>query len=152
MSTNLVETINRYGFEYVDRMTVVDGIPILDRAPDWGPKGKYAKKTGFVYLWVKLRDGEIHDVAYVGKAGKTVHKRFNEHRGGVRDGNKKAMLNRDRLAEWTSDPRNTMAMYARHSPIISVNDELLSSYGIDEESFILKFKKLGCDLWNFFPG
>jgi hypothetical protein len=40
-------------------------------------------------------------------------------------------------------------LWARPSPTMTVNDEQMCIVSVDEESFIEKFRKMGCDLWNF---
>jgi len=108
------------------------------------------KTTGLVYLWVKYTNNVLVDIAYVGKAGRTLRMRCGQHHGGWRESLKTPDIesNRTRIISWLAEPENSIQLFARVSPVLDINDEKICSYSIDEESFIKKFRNMNCALWN----
>lgn len=147
----ITDNFARYGFHTVGTIELdsASGLPRFVLDPDYRGRGAHTKKHGWVYAWVRESGGQIQDVCYIGKAGQTLRKRFREHTGGFRgtSKSKKGLNNCSRLQRCIQSG-SRIVLYARHSVMITVNDEQLSAYGIDEESFIIKFRRLGCDLWN----
>jgi hypothetical protein len=149
---NLIE---QYNFMPAGKIVYTEStsLPKFQFNDDWIKQGQHAKKTGLVYLWVKYTDNEFVDIAYVGKAGRTLRMRAGQHMGGWKGSLSKAgENNRVRIIDWLANSNNSLAVYARHSPMLTINDEEICSYSIDEESFIKKFRNLNCNLWNFQPG
>jgi hypothetical protein len=152
---NIVEAIAKYNFNPAGDVTVPAGSdhPKFSLTEDWVRKGPNAKKTGLVYIWVKTVDGTIVDVAYVGKAGRTLKGRLSQHKGGFTDKTrvrKSKQSNSDKFQSWLgASPANGIKIYARHSPVQSVCDELVSMFSVEEEAFIQKFHNMGCNLWNY---
>lgn len=139
--------LRNYGFTEAGDIIVSDtGVPAFDLRPEWCKSGTLGRHQGLVYLWVDVTDSEFN-IKYVGKAGKTLQKRLSEHVGGFRGGSKTGVKNAHRICE-TKEQGRTLKVYARLSQMITINDELLNSYSIDEESFIVKFRNMGFELWN----
>lgn len=144
---NVTETLDRYGFAEAGDIVLSDsGIPGFRLTADWQRSGLRGQHQGLVYLWVDVTNSD-YKIKYVGKAGKTLQKRLSEHVGGFRGGSKTGVQNAHRICECLDQDR-TLKVYARPSPVIVINDEMLNSYSIDEESFIVKFRKQGHELWN----
>jgi hypothetical protein len=154
VGNNMHNLINLYNFIPAGEIILPENtlLPKFQFNNDWVKQGQHAKKTGLVYLWVKYTNNEFVDIAYVGKAGRTLRMRAGQHMGGWKGSLSKAgENNRVRIIDWLANNNNTLVVYARHSPILKINDEEISSYSIDEESFINKFRNLGCNVWNFQP-
>jgi hypothetical protein len=155
VGNNMLNLIEQYNFITAGEIVHLENtvLPKFQFNNDWVKQGEYAKKSGLVYLWVKYIDSEFVDIAYVGKAGRTLRMRAGQHQGGWKSSLSKAgENNRVRIIDWLGNCNNNLKVYARVSPILTINDEEISSYSIDEESFIKKFRNLGCNLWNFQPG
>ena len=151
-TSNIDDAINKYGFIPAGQLIIPAGtvLPKFALTEDWVRKGACAKVTGLVYLWVKCDQTGVVDVAYVGKAGKTLKGRFSQHKGGFSGANgKTGENNATRITEWLSNPDHSIMLWARPSPTMTINDEQMCMVSVDEESFIEKFRKMGCDLWNF---
>lgn len=149
---NIETSINQYYFMPAGYLELPDGggLPKFDLNAAWVRKGNYAKVTGLVYLWVKYNDAGIVDIAYVGKAGKTLKGRCTQHRGGFSGANgKTGQNNATRITDWLSVPGNRLMLWARPSATQLINDESVCMVSVDEESFIQKFRNAGCELWNF---
>jgi hypothetical protein len=154
VGNNMNNLINLYNFIPAGEIVYADNVllPKFQFNNDWIKQGQHSNKTGLVYLWVKYTNNKFVDIAYIGKAGRTLRMRAGQHMGGWKSSLSKAgENNRIRIVDWLSNSNNSIMVYARHSPILTINDEAISSYSIDEESFIKKFRNLGCDLWNFQP-
>ena len=152
---NIEAAINKYNFLLAGNLELPDGggLPKFDLNSAWVRKGHYAKVTGLVYLWVKYNDAGVVDIAYVGKAGKTLKGRCTQHRGGFSGANgKTGENNATRITHWLSVPGNRLMLWARPSPTQLINDESVCMVSVDEESFIQKFRNAGCELWNFQAG
>jgi hypothetical protein len=151
MNQVITDNLSKYGFQPVGSIELdpESGVPKFVLNPEHRGRGSEAKKHGWVYAWVRVSQEQIQDICYIGKAGQTLRKRFREHTGGFRgtSGSKKGLNNCSRLQQCIQSG-SRIVVYARHSAMITVNDEQLSAFGIDEESFIIKFRHLGCDLWN----
>lgn len=155
MTAQIEEIVAKYGFQHAGELELDEAtnLPKFSLYEDWLGKGTQSKKTGIVYLWIKMSGDQIADVTYVGKAGKTLKTRCGQHQGGFsgKSKSKKGLTNARNLREWLTVNGNRVMVYARVSPVIEINDERLSAVSIDEESFIQKFTRLGCALWNFAP-
>lgn len=154
MSHNKIieNAINKYQFMPAGELVLPDGggLPKFDLNSAWVRKGSYSKVNGLVYLWVKYNNDVAVDIAYVGKAGKTLKDRFSQHRGGFNGSNGKTGANiAARITEWVNGTDKRLLIWARPSLVTSINDEQISMVSVDEESFIQKFRNAGCDLWNF---
>jgi len=151
----IVDAITKYDFNPAGEIVVVEDSqhPKFILNDDWVRKGTNAKKTGLVYIWVKTVNSAIVDVTYVGKAGRTLKGRLSQHKGGFTDKTrirKTKKSNRDKFCEWLSaNTANGLKIYARHSPVQSVCDEMVSMFSVEEEAFIQKFHNMGCKLWNY---
>ena len=98
---------------------------------------------GFVYLWVEISNSN-YNVVYVGKAGKTLKDRCNQHTGGFNGGSITGKKNADLISKGLMSG-NRYLVYARKSPLMSICDEYVPSECIEELAFI---KKLSGSLWN----
>ncbi len=141
--------INNYNFEKAGEIIIVenDKFPMWALDEEWTKKGCNSEKTGIVYLWVLFKEGRIFDVAYVGKAEKTLKDRAAQHRQGFKGNSKKGLSNGEKIIQHLKNPNNKIEIYARESPLDKINDEEISMVSADEDSFIQKFRK-DCELWN----
>lgn len=152
---NIVDAITKYNFNPAGDIVIPEGEkhPKFVLNDSWVRKGENAKKTGLVYIWAKTVNGAITDIAYVGKAGRTLKGRLSQHKGGFTDKTrvrKTKQSNSDKFQAWLgANPSNGLRIYARHSPIQSVCDEQVSMFSVEEEAFIQKFHNMGCKLWNY---
>lgn len=101
-------------------------------------------KQGFVYLWVEVLK-QIYTVVYVGKAGKTLKSRCDQHLNGFHGGSIAGKDNA-RLLRLGINNGNRYFLYARKSPMISIcGEDDIPSECVEELAFI---KKLKSSLWN----
>ncbi|HEY7884919.1 MAG TPA: hypothetical protein VIC08_08250 [Cellvibrionaceae bacterium] len=99
---------------------------------------------GFVYLWVEVSE-HAHTMVYVGKAGKTLKARCNQHLGGFRGGSSAGLKNANLLRNGM-DNGYRYFLYARKSPLVKMCGEDNINYEcVEELAFIKKFKST---LWN----
>lgn len=112
---------------------------------------KNHKHEGWVYVWVKVDAlGGLFDVCYVGKAGKTLRARCNQHTRGLNGGSKRGLAHAVRIVEWLmASPTNEIHVYARQSAKQKVLDEAkVSMCEAEERAMIQKLRKQGAELWN----
>lgn len=106
--------------------------------------GTESSDQGFVYLWVEV-SGQSYTVVYVGKAGKTLRARCNQHLGGFHGGST-AGLENARLLRQGIGKGNRYLLYSRKSPLMQLcGEDNIPSECIEELAFIKKFKQT---LWN----
>ena len=99
---------------------------------------------GLVYIWVEVSE-HSHTVVYVGKAGRTLRARCNQHLGGFHGGSKAGQENA-RFLRQGIDKGNRYLLYARKSPLVTLFGEDNIPYEcVEELAFIKKFKPT---LWN----
>lgn len=89
-------------------------------------------KSASVYVWVACKsDGEFK-VLYVGKAGKGVHLRCNQHMGGfVNSGT--GRKNATELKRYLSDGHE-VRVYARQSSVMEIFGQVVSLYSAEEDA------------------
>jgi len=103
-----------------------------------------SSEHGFVYLWVEVTE-HAHTVVYVGKAGKTLKARCDQHLGGFHGGSCAGLKNAALLRKGM-DHGYRYFLYARKSPLVTVFGEDNIPYEcVEELAFIKKFKST---LWN----
>jgi hypothetical protein len=99
---------------------------------------------GFVYLWVEVSE-HFHTVVYVGKAGKTLKARCDQHIVGFHGGSNAGLKNA-RLLRKGIDKGNRYFLYARKSPLVTLcGEDNIPCECVEELAFIKKFKPT---LWN----
>ena len=76
---------------------------------------------GYVYLWAEEDESSIR-VVYVGKAGKKMKKRCNEHRGGFKGGSKTGKKHSDNILDGIARKKH-YCVYARKSVTILDDEE-----------------------------
>lgn len=148
---NINDAINNYKFEKAGKIIIdeKDKFPKWDLDEKWTKNGCNFEKTGIVYLWVLFKEDKIFDVAYVGKAGKTLKDRASQHRQGFKGNSKKGLSNGEKIQQYLKIPNSKIEIYARESKKREFNDEIISIVSADEESFIQKFRvRIKCELWN----
>lgn len=144
--TDVMDMLQYYKFHEAGLLTLSEsGVPEFQLNPVWYKSGALGSHCGVVYLWLDITDESA--VKYVGKAGKTLQKRLSEHVGGFRGGSKTGLRNAALITHCLSQ-NGCIKVFARHSGMMQVNDEMINSYSIDEESFIMKFRNMGFELWN----
>ncbi len=103
-----------------------------------------SNEHGFVYLWVEVTK-HAHTVVYVGKAGKTLKARCNQHLGGFHGGSGAGLKNAA-LLRIGMDRGCRYFLYARKSSLVTVCGEAnIPNECVEELAFIKKFKST---LWN----
>jgi len=145
---HLLPILSQYQFQEAGAIVTVSDsvIPKFILTSQWTDRTKSGATHGLVYLWVAVTDHSMN-ILYVGKAGGTLRKRCAEHTGGFRGGSTTGIRNRNSLNELLHQGIE-IRVYARLSPVIMINDESVNSVSIDEESFIMKFRKLHYNIWN----
>lgn len=145
---NLLSILSQYQFQ--EAGSIVSNpetdIPQFVLTPQWTDHNASGATRGSVYLWVAV-SATVLNILYVGKAGGTLRKRCAEHTSGFRGGSVTGVRNRNSLNEILHQG-TIIRVYARPSPVILINDESVNSVSIDEESFIMKFRKMNYNLWN----
>ncbi|MDG3039809.1 hypothetical protein [Roseicyclus marinus] len=106
-----------------------------NEAPVFRPvKGSRPTKEPSVYLWIAERVGqEKIEVLYVGKAGKGVEQRSNQHQAGFRGsvtGRKNALV----LLEILSDVNTRIRVFARRADTAELFGTCVSLYSSEEEA------------------
>lgn len=113
-------------------------------------KGDFAKSLGWVYLWVAFTGKDFANVFYVGKAGKTLKARCDQHVGGFRGGSKKGIKNAENIYAFLSEGENKrLELLARKSDTTTLFGETnISLCEVEEIALIQKLRKMGQPLWN----
>ncbi len=113
-------------------------------------KGDTAKDEGWVYLWIAFTGNDLTDVFYVGKAGKTLKARCNQHVGGFRGGSTKGQENSKNIRNFLeADKTNRLELHARKSAVDTILQETqISLCEAEEIAMIKKLRGLGYGLWN----
>lgn len=96
------------GFDRAAMVFVRDGVPdavFTDFGESVGPG---------VYCWVERNQEGVEEIIYVGKFGKTLPKRFKEHRGGFRNGSGSG-IKKSRYIYESLDSGSTVSIYAKAS-------------------------------------
>ena len=150
----MIQKVLNYDFLYAGEITSKNvhrqPVPIFTLTEDFDT-GKYSKLPGWVYLWVLKDNKGKQSVCYVGKAGKTIKDRCNQHRNGARQspsGSNKGRSNAKNIGDHLEKHKNnSIQIYARRSPDGSILDERVNLCEIEEKAMIEKCKK-SFDLWN----
>ncbi|MBO6523199.1 MAG: hypothetical protein JJ971_05180 [Balneolaceae bacterium] len=93
-------------------------------------------QKGFVYIWVEKFES-TYSIVYIGKAGKTLHARFSQHKGGFNGGSVTGRKNGVLIKNGISLGKRYL-IYARKSPLIEVFGEQVPSESIEEIALIKK--------------
>jgi hypothetical protein len=93
-------------------------------------------RLGWVYLWVAER-GDTVEICYVGKAGHSLKKRFDQHAGGF----KHSTTGRQHAQKLTEllERGQPVTVYARHSDYEKRFDQTVSMCCVDELALIARF-------------
>ena len=118
--------------------------------PDFEANGKKGTDYGWVYVWIGVHPNNQLEPLYVGKAGKTFHKRCGEHKQGFYTsvtGKKNAQKIND---FYSSNAISEIHVYVRHSEFgEKFGVECISMCEFEEVALIKKFKLDGFKLWNY---
>lgn len=116
----------------------------------FGSGGRMARDEGWVYLWAQYQGDQLVDVCYVGKAGKTLRARCDQHVGGFKGSSKKGESNGHGVRAFLSlSPGHRIRLFARKSPVARILDEDdVSLCEAEERAVIAKMRRLGASLWN----
>lgn len=127
-----------------------DGAPLFLLQDAFRKDKEVGRAHGWVYVWAKFHTDLLVDVCYVGKAGKALELRCEQHFGGFKGGSKKGMLNGQRLRQFlTASSDHSVKIFARKSPEAQLLEEDgVSLCEVEERAMIMKMRRLGAGLWN----
>lgn len=135
---DLLNSLASFGFAKVGSLVLDDS-----RHPKFGLH-EVCAGHGWVYLWLEVSDSAT-SVVYVGKAGKTLGARCEQHRGGFKGGSATGTQHARRLCTGI-DAGKRYELWARKSEIITLFGEAgISMSEAEERAFIQKFQPR----WNF---
>ncbi|WP_155846493.1 GIY-YIG nuclease family protein [Aquaspirillum serpens] len=97
---------------------------------------------GWVYIWLEINKDEVK-VVYVGKAGKTLQQRCQEHRRGFKN-SVTGKAHAERIREGIKMGKH-YELWSRKAQVTTLfEEENISMVEIEERAFIQKF----CPAWN----
>lgn len=121
----------RYGFKRAGEISLIGGLPSFRLTHN-------SKDSGWVYLWIEV-SAEHRFIVYVGKAGKTLQERCQQHSGGFRR-SVPGMAHAERFRVGFANSRS-YEIFARKSETLVVHGESdISASGLEELAFIKKFQ------------
>jgi len=92
--------------------------------------------SGFVYFWVEKYSSNFN-IVYIGKAGKTMKQRCDQHTGGFKGGSKTGKAHSDRIITGINN-KKTYSVYARKAKTASILGEDNISLCCAEEISLIK--------------
>jgi hypothetical protein len=127
-----------------------NAVPKFQLESAFSRKGTSGKALGWVYVWTKFKSDALVDICYVGKAGKTLRERCDQHVGGFKGSTKKGILNGQQIRQFLSESADhALRVYARKSPNERIlEEESVSMCEAEERAMITKMRRLGAGLWN----
>lgn len=144
--SDLAEELKNFGFEKKGDI-ILNGTEAL-------PEFKFINPPldtyeGHVYLWVIEKNGIPFKIVYIGKAGKTLIKRFNQHKNGFKSngGSKKGLSNGVELLNFLRKDTK-IAFYARQSQRIEILGQPNVSLCDAEENALISYYKKDHPLFN----
>lgn len=147
-----IVALQRLGFKAAGSIELPVGsdVPLFNLDQQFTGKGESRKAIGWVYLWAKYASGSLTDVCYVGKAGKTLKARCDQHVGGFKGSTKKGEINGQHVRQFLSLSReNSLVVFVRKSPEQRVLEEDgVSLCEVEERAMIMKMRRIGAGLWN----
>ena len=137
--TEFNQILCHYSFCKTGDITLVDGNPRFANT-------EFTNECGWVYLWVKKR-GEEFFIVYVGKAGRTLRERCEQHKNGfINSVTGKGHAERFRKGFKNG---NEYELYGRKSDIETIlGEQNIPMECVEEIVFIQKFRELNQPLWN----
>jgi len=125
------ELIDKYGFKrYADIVDSNDGRAKFDNVEP------SCTGFGYVYLWVEESNNDVK-VVYVGKAGKSMEKRCDQHRGGFNGGSKTGERHSKNIVNGIKEGKK-YHVYARKSEMREILGEKDISMCCIEEIALIK--------------
>jgi hypothetical protein len=135
ISLQLKSILDRFNFSIAGEILLLNGSLTFDL------KSK-SPETGLVYLWIEISES-TSNVVYVGKAGRTLHFRCNQHKSGFKN-NVTGRAHAKRIRFGIGQGCRYL-IYFRKSLIGSILDEnTIPMESVEEIAFIKKFRPL----WN----
>jgi hypothetical protein len=99
---------------------------------------------------VKEDASKRFDVCYVGKAGRTLWARCNQHVGGFHGGSTTGISRKNMISEYLKGGVDRkITLYARKSPDQTIlGEHNVSMCEVEERAMISKLRRRHADLWN----
>jgi hypothetical protein len=136
---DLKQRLVNCNFEHWGEVVITDGL--VRFCPRTTVKDR---RTGFTYVWAERnKAGLLVDPLYIGKAGKTLSKRFRDHQGGF-DGGSTSGVRLATNIKASVAAGSQILVWVRHAEIIPVLGQPISFCHIEEPALILAWKPL----WN----
>lgn len=133
----LVQSMSSLGFSKA-------GDVILDSK--CGPNFALAEKQtvqGWVYIWLEM-GGDEAKVVYVGKAGKTLHERCDQHVGGFKGGSTTGSAHATRIRAGIENGK-CYELWSKKADVVTLfGEKNISMVDAEERVFIQKFRPI----WN----
>lgn len=154
----LEKLLNDYDFICVGAITTFNTTPrrAKNPAPYSAPKFNLFPefkddRRAWVYLWVLKSRSGLEQVCYVGMAGGTLKKRFQEHTNGARPYPSGSVTGRNNVKKMDvfigESSGNSISIYARKSKWGKVLGEKICLNSVEELAVIDKCKRY-FELWN----
>lgn len=140
-----------YGFIHAGDIALDPaGVLRFNLLPAFLRRGEHHAHHGWVYLWTGVHADGVHEVFYVGKAGKALTDRCSQHLGGFGGGSKKGVRLAQHLREFFGGAAGRCVhVYARKSPTAVMLDEPdITLCEAEERAMIAKMRRVGATLWN----
>jgi hypothetical protein len=100
------------------------------------------KKHGHVYMWVLEKNKQPREILYIGRAGKTLKSRCNQHLGGFRGGSNSGKRNAEVILLKLKEKGASIGVYSRYSRQLTILGQRgISLSHAEEAALIQKYKE-----------